>query len=257
MAIIAKIDLVKSLCREAGDLLQAAFNKTVPSKSKQVTKLPEIEMRLLYLVAAFIQKNFPGDRLYGQDETADFKGNVWVCDPVDGSYFFTHGIPLYTFSLSLLKDGKPVLTAIYQPVGDRMYEAEKGKGASLNGRKLVISSANHSLEKRLVILSSNQGMNLGNLYNDLLKLGSKTIVTYSSIQHGAYVATGEVSALIIGLSKIQDMAPVALIVTEAGGVVTDLHGNKLDIFGQGSHGMIATSPNLFSQIQTTVSRSLT
>jgi len=63
---------------------------------------------------------------------------VWICDPVDGTHNFSHGIPTATFALGLTQNGQPILNLVYDPFLDRMFTAEKGKGAFMNDKPIKV-----------------------------------------------------------------------------------------------------------------------
>lgn len=239
-------ELIGTLCRQAGELIQESFAKTEEWK-RGVSRFPEIELRLIYLVAAFVERYFPGDRLFGKDDSADFAGNVWVCDPVDGSYFFTHNLPLYSFSVALLTDGVPVVAAVYIPTTDTLYYAEKGAGATLNGQPLSQFST-PSLGGRIIMLTSPDILDLGAIYNELRAEGCKPLISYSVIQHAAMVASGEMAAVINGRDSLQDMPAAQLIIEEAGGIVTDLAGKRHDFSKPKLDGFLAADPQIHSQL---------
>jgi len=249
-------ELVEALCLQAGEVLRASFAKQeTETVREEVTRFPEVELRLMYLVTAFVKQHFSGDAVFGQDDDPDFSGRVWVCDPVDGSYFFTHGIPMYSFSISLLEKGIPVVGAIYEPVGDRLYYAEKGKGSTINGKPVKVP-AYSSLEKRIVMLSgsANDLVDLGGLYSDLVAQGAKAIITYSTVQHSARILTGEVAAIVNCGNFIQDVTAARLIIEEAGGVVSDLSGEPHRFSTSRVHGSLAAGSHVHPDLVKLVSR---
>ncbi|MGY9003754.1 MAG: inositol monophosphatase family protein, partial [Rhodospirillales bacterium] len=81
------------------------------------------------------------------EEGGEIKGedisNTWVVDPLDGTTNFLHGIPHFSISVALVRDGIPFAGVIYQPIHDELYWAEKGSGAFLNGRRLRVSGRKH------------------------------------------------------------------------------------------------------------------
>ncbi|MBT3767634.1 MAG: inositol monophosphatase, partial [Rhodospirillales bacterium] len=77
------------------------------------------------------------------EEGGEIKGedisNRWIVDPLDGTTNFLHGIPHFSISIALERDGIPYAGVVYEPIHDEMYWAEKGSGAFLNGRRLRVS----------------------------------------------------------------------------------------------------------------------
>ncbi len=142
---------------------------------------------------------------------------MWCIDPIDGTSNFVRGLPYFAVSIALLRGGKSVLGVVYDPVKDEVFAAELGKGAFLNGEKLVGREAPGSLEQALANV-------------DLKRLGKKlagqlaTHPPYASQRNfGAstldwcYTATGRYDVYLHGGQKLWDYAAGLLILQESGG----------------------------------------
>ena len=155
---------------------------------------------------------------------------MWCIDPIDGTSNFVRGLPYFAVSIALLRAGKSVLGVVYDPVADEVFAAELGKGAFLNGEKLIGREAPGSL-----------GQALANV--DLKRLGSKlagqlaTHPPYASQRNfGAstldwcYTAAGRYDVYLHGGQKLWDYAAGLLILRESGGYACCIEN---DDFAQG------------------------
>jgi myo-inositol-1(or 4)-monophosphatase len=164
------------------------------------------------------------------EEASDRTASPWqiMCDPVDGTFPYTWGMPVATFMLGLMYERKPVMGVIYDPFTDRLYSAEVGKGAWMNGTPLQVSSATLT-DRPIVGYVSWPGCP----YNVLracqyLEERGVTLVNLCSIGYiEAAVATGEFVGTIFPGTKHHDTAPGHIIVEMAGGKVTDIFGQPL------------------------------
>ncbi|MDD2914353.1 MAG: inositol monophosphatase family protein [Gallionella sp.] len=142
---------------------------------------------------------------------------LWCVDPIDGTSNFVRGLPYFAVSVALLREGKSVLGVVYDPVADEVFAAELGKGAFLNGEKLVGREAVSSL-----------GQALANV--DMKRLDEKLVgklaanPPYCSQRNfGAsaldwcYTAAGRYDVYLHGGQKLWDYAAGTLILWESGG----------------------------------------
>lgn len=156
--------------------------------------------------------------------------NRWIIDPLDGTTNLLHGIPHFSISIALERDGELNAGVIYEPVWDQMFIAEKGQGAYLNDRRLRVS-ARRVLEESLFATGIPFA---GKDEHDRFLEQLKAIMAVSSgvRRFGsaaldlAYVAAGRYEGFWeIGLHP-WDVAAGIVLVREAGGFVTDLSGGK-------------------------------
>jgi len=215
-------DFAISLAKRAGKIMRANFKmgmkKQWKSDSSPVTVT---DKKINRLVIESVKKNFVSHDVLGEEEShRPNRGEfVWVCDPVDGTVPFSHGIPTFTFSLALVRNGQPILGVIYDPIMDRMYFAQKGGGAFLNNKKIKVNKQN--LLRGVVGWSSNTMSELRK------KLPNMAIIQLWSICYeGVLVASGELNATYYSHYNAHDAAALKIIVEEAGGKVTDQDGKE-------------------------------
>jgi fructose-1,6-bisphosphatase/inositol monophosphatase family enzyme len=165
------------------------------------------------------------------EEGDDRRSSLWqiVCDPVDGTFPYTWGMPVSTFMLGVMYERKPVMGVIYDPFTDRMYYAEKNKGAWMNNTRLQVSSVKEREDRPVVGFVSWPGCPYSILkVCQYLEERGITLVSFCSIGYiEAAVATGEFAGTIFPGTAHHDTAPGHIIATEAGGKVTDIFGEPL------------------------------
>jgi fructose-1,6-bisphosphatase/inositol monophosphatase family enzyme len=149
-------------------------------------------------------------------------------DPVDGTIPFSHGVPTFAFSLALVVDGESQLGVVYDPMLDRLFVAEKGQGATMNGKPIHVSSA-ETFDHQAITIDGPWGV-LGNKAYTLPQAfkGKKVFFTkFSSMVYGGtLVALGEFGLSVCNAEHPWDIAALKVIIEEAGGRVTDLHGKE-------------------------------
>lgn len=218
------------LARQAGEIIKKNFMLGMKKEWKEDdSPVTHTDLAVNQLVIDAVRKEFPEHSVLAE-EGGDFSGKgerTWVCDPVDGTIPFSHGIPTCVFSLALTEGGKSTLGVIYDPFMDRMFVAKKGDGAFLNGQKIFVSRAD-TLKNSLFGLSSRKGgqFDLFGLKEALEDEHARVIDICSITYMGVLVASGEFAGTIFRGRKPHDTAALKVIVEEAGGKVTDLSGNE-------------------------------
>ncbi len=198
------------------------------------------------LVIRSVKERFPDHGII-TEEASEVKGNgeyVWVCDPVDGTIPFSHGIPISCFSISLVRDGRPVIGVIFDPFMDRLFVGEERHGATLNGKQIHVSSSSSLKNTYLAIGSS---VDLIPIIGPLQSHGAGVLRLGVIVYPGALVASGELVATIFSGIKPWDTAALKIIVEEAGGKVTDLFGGE-QRYDRDVQGHLATNGFVHEEI---------
>lgn len=236
--------LAIQIAKEAGRIMKAHFSFGIKKDWKSDnTPVTEADIKINDMVLFRIKKTFPYHNILAE-EKSDFHGAsewVWVCDPLDGTIPFSHGVPTSVFSLALTHCGKSVLGVVYDPWQDRMYVAEKGKGAWLNGKKITVS--NISTMKNSVFgvsWSRHSPINLLPLVEKLVLADARVYNFGSIVYMGALVALGEFGGIVFPNSAPHDAAALKILVEEAGGKVTDIMGRE-QRYDQPIKGIIAAN----------------
>jgi len=184
------------------------------------------------LIRDAIAAQFPNDAILGEEygATEAASGRQWVIDPIDGTKAFTAGVPLYSNLLAVIDDGVPVLGVLNLPALDELLSAVVGHGATCNGDTIRVS-ARQSLQGSYVMTSSVRYWPEPFLQRVL----DEDIIlrTWGDAYGYAMVATGRAEAMIDPRVNLWDVAPIGVILSEAGGAFTDLQGNAQVTAGNG------------------------
>ena len=245
------IETAHDLAKKAGVIMRKNFTSHMKKEWKHDnTPVTETDLAINAMVLKELKELYPKHSILseeGDDFSADSE-YVWICDPVDGTHNFSHGIPTATFALALVREGKPLLGVIYDPFMDRLFSAEKGKGAFLNDKPIMVS-------KNAVMKSTLVGMGKMKKVKNLFPAMEKgyghgiSFITGLSIHYmNGLVAAGEFSGCFFGGPSPHDMTAAAVIVTEAGGKVTDLDGNAPDRYDRDMEGQLCSNGVLHDEL---------
>ena len=219
----------RGLVRDFGEIENLQVSKKGPADFVTTADKKAEEVLVAGLTKARPRFGFlleEGGKIEGADTS-----NRWIIDPLDGTTNFLHGIPHFSISIALERDGEPVAGVIYEPITDQMFWAEKGQGAYLNGRRIRVS-ARRRLEESLFATSIPFA---GKQDHDRFLSQLKAVMAVSAgvRRFGsaaldlAYVAAGRYEGFWeFGLHP-WDIAAGIVLVREAGGFVTDIGGGGM------------------------------
>ena len=190
----------------------------------------EVDRRAERAIVEILHAAFPGHRILAEEggEHSQKKSPYrWIVDPLDGTTNFTHGFPAFCVSIGLEVEGRIVLGVVYDPLRCELFEAEAGKGALLNGRRIHVSKI-PTLNKALLVTGfaydrESRQRNLEHF--ERFVLASQGLRrTGSAALDLSYVAAGRVDGFWELKLAPWDVAAGSLIVAEAGGRITDFAG---------------------------------
>ncbi len=223
--------LMEDLAREAGGFLLGHFREDMgllalrTSAKDAATEYDKIADEL---IIRQIRRAFPEHGIL-TEESGHLAGDpewLWIVDSLDGTGNFADWNPLFSVCIALMHKGELVLGVVYAPAIDEFYVAEKGSGAYLNGKKIVVSDIADLGKSYLLYCEGGEkdrgktGAPLAAVYPhvvDIRKLGSAGLET-------AWVAAGKAEAYFTTKIEPWDVAAGVLLVKEAGGMVTDFSG---------------------------------
>jgi myo-inositol-1(or 4)-monophosphatase len=237
---------VLDLAKQAGVIMRRHFYDEVQKEWKSdKTPVTIADKEINDLVAAAVAKDYSSHGLLTEEGGSNHEDReyLWVCDPIDGTLPYAHGIPTSAFSLALVKNGEPVLGVICDPLMDRVYFAEKGKGATLNGKSISVMREKDLANKvvgTVLVRLAYSSVDLLKLYEQLWDAGLKPINAIVTTYMGMLVAGGQLIANIFPGNKPWDTAAQKIIIEEAGGKVTDLKGNE-QRYDRLNGGILATN----------------
>ncbi|HZZ26634.1 MAG TPA: inositol monophosphatase family protein [Pirellulales bacterium] len=156
----------------------------------------------------------------------------WLVDPLDGTTNYVHQIPHYCVSVALERQGELICGVVYDPVSQECFTAQAGRGAHRNGCKLAVSEV-EQIDRAVVVVSlppkmTPQSRELAEMLR--MAVAAQAIRrTGSAALNLAYVAAGRFDAYWGGNTKPWDVAAGALLIHEAGGIITNYSGGPLDL----------------------------
>jgi myo-inositol-1(or 4)-monophosphatase len=231
------LETASEVAREAGNLIANYLERHIGYELKGESDLvTEADRASETLIVERISSRFPSHSILGEEGTSktgssDYK---WYVDPLDGTTNFAHGFPVFNVSIGLERAGQMIAGVVYDPTRQELFAAELGSGAWLNNRRIHASAAK-SLSVSLVATgfpSYNRHKNVNiHYYHQLAMLSHGVRRAGSAAIDLVYVACGRLDAYWeIGL-KPWDMAAGSIIVSEAGGTISRMDGQPLDIHG--------------------------
>ncbi len=239
------LEVATEAAKKAGAIIDGYFETGIAREVKDDKSfVTAADKEAEAAIISHIKKHFPDHSILSEESGAETQNSAyqWIIDPLDGTANFVNGIPLFAVSIAVLKDGVPVAGVIYQPVGDSLYTAEKGKGTFWNGKNVRVSDG----DTEHAVITFSPGKKAKNQLNTLFSkaegfVKSKRYLGCAALDL-AYVARGGTEGVFfLGLNK-WDYAAGVLLVTEAGGMITDCFG-KPWVFGASDY-FIASNGNI-------------
>lgn len=229
------IEGIERILRSAGEQLLASPEPGgIRAKEGCANYVSQRDMETEEYLIRSLSALVPGATFAGEESQSDpppDKGVHFVIDPIDGTMNFLHGYRCSAVSVGVLRDGYPVFGIIYNPYADEMFTALRGAGAYLNGRRIHVSARRAG--EALV------GIGTSSYYKDALE-GSVVAMIAEVFRHTADIrrsgsAAAEFCNVACGRTEgffemrllPWDYAAGALIVREAGGIVSDMKGDAL------------------------------
>ncbi len=235
------LQFAKDLARESGVIMKRYFQATdIGIEWKEDNSPVTVADRTINdLVIEKIKVTYPEYGVVGEE--ASYKADretVWVVDPIDGTAPFSFGMPISTFCLALVHNGDVQVSVVYDPFQDRMYSAQVGLGAYMNDVRLHVSDAS-TLKKQYILafrsLTKPNHTGINTMFDAIQREGAKTYMFASFSYAGALVADSRFVAACMEYGSPWDAAAISLIVSESGGMATDLNGKprKYNIWADG------------------------
>lgn len=237
---------IKQAALKAGEIILSAsdIRSAASQKGNNSNLVTTYDQKVQTYLEQELAALLPEARFLGEENHEDAfkneyaKGFLFVIDPIDGTSNFIFGYRASVTSIALFKDGRPYMGVVYNPYSDEMFSAVKGEGAWKNGQPIHTSTL--PLKKSLVTMGT------APYYADeVIKYAFDTAYAYMPRcvdirRSGAaaldlcQLASGVLGLFFEPVLQLWDYAAGALIVEEAGGVVTDMEGRPLTYTGQSS-----------------------
>ena len=241
------LNIAVEISREAGALLAQLFKRPHEITYKRPSDLvTESDRRSEALIIERLQSHFPKHSIVAEEggggkTDSDY---CWYVDPLDGTTNFAHGFPVFCVTLGLAYRGEVIAGVVYDPLREELYTAERGAGAYLNNKRIHVSKAPKLSESLLATgfppFASDHDLNIEyylrftQLSHGIRRAGSAAL-DLCSVACGRFEGFWELKL------NPWDKAAGMLLVTEAGGRVSDLKGGPYDLLADevfASNGLI-------------------
>jgi myo-inositol-1(or 4)-monophosphatase len=254
-------EVLLECAKSAGRLLLNSFGKTtdVRHKGDRANVVTEADLASERLIIERIRERFPDHSILAE-ETGYARGTsefTWVIDPLDGTSNFAAGLPWFGVQIAVLQRAQPILAVMYLPVEDALYFAERGQGAFRNDSRVRVTA---ETDPRNVLCNfgldasgddAQTRRNIELLFRVVSAV--RNVRATNSLVDLCYTVDGRLGGCINVNAKIWDIAPVCLILPEAGGRITDLRGEDLrfdfeTVPCDRSYTILGASPRLHGQL---------
>lgn len=241
------LDLALSLADAADAITTARFGALDlrVDQKPDLTPVTDADEAVEAAVREVLARERPDDAIFGEEQggTPVFTGRQWVIDPIDGTKNFVRGVPVWASLIALLQDGVPTVGVISAPALNRRWWAGKGLGAytrfaASDPRRLAVSGV-ADLGSASLSFSSLSGWADRGLREQFVALTDAVwrVRAYGDFYSYCLVAEGAVDVAAEPEVKLWDLAPLDVLVREAGGRFTSLAGDP------GPHGGSAVASN--------------
>ena len=242
---------------EAGaDVLKHYFNNKslrVSNKEGVNNLVTEADHAAEKAIIETIKEQFPDHFILSEEagELSSASQYKWIIDPIDGTVNYAHGIPICCVSIGLELNGTMILGAVYNPLINEFYIGERGKGATLNGMPIQVSTKKQVMDACLVTGFPYTYLDQPNgpleVFNRFIRSGVPVRRLGSAAMDLCWVAAGRFDGFYEHKLQAWDSAAGFLIVEEAGGRVTDLKGVHYSPY---QPGILATNSLIHDEMLT-------
>lgn len=212
---------------KAGAYLREQFlQKHRVSLKEDKTELLDEDVRSEQILLDTISTAFPSDTFLTEERETTFDvNNVWVFDPLCGSYSYLRGVETWSISAAFITDNAYAIGIVYQPYANNLFYSQLGKGAFMNDKQIMKSKTTKVSDAFISIehgVFNNEQVKLKSLLKNMKRLR----VGHGSGGELGYVAAGFLDAVIKTDQALMHFAGGRAVLQEAGGVFIDFSGNS-------------------------------
>jgi myo-inositol-1(or 4)-monophosphatase len=233
------LEIMKKIALAAGAMMRENYKNgptgvALKARNDYVT---DTDRKIEAFVKGELKISFPDIPLLaeeGSGSASGKEGKFFCLDPLDGTNNFVHQLPVFCVSVALVENLSPTHGVIFDPIHDELFCAETGKGATMNGKRIITSGKDDVSD---AFIATGFPFREHGRVVEYLEGFEKILVSCGGIRRcGAaaidlcWTACGRFDAFWEFGLKPWDIAAGKLIVEEAGGIVTDINGGKLDLF---------------------------
>jgi myo-inositol-1(or 4)-monophosphatase len=256
------LNIAVKAARRAGNLIYRATDRidhlTVTKKS-HADFVSEVDRAAEQTIIQTLLEAYPDHAILAEESGAHGESEyVWIIDPLDGTTNFLHGFPQFAVSIALQHKGVLTQAVVYDPTKNELFTATRGRGAFLNDKRIRVT-------KRVNLADALIGTGFPytrfehmdaymDILRDLMQQTSGLRRPGSAALDLAWMAAGRLDGFYETGLKPWDIAAGCLLITEAGGMVSDLHGS--DTFLKSGH-LCAGNPDIHTQLLKVIAPHLT
>lgn len=220
--------------KEAGKVLKENFGhvREIHAKGGNWRDLvTNVDIKANDIIMEILKKKFPGHNIHSEESRPIERESeyTWHVDPLDGTTNYTLAIPYSATCIGLVFRDRPILGVVYNPMTGEMFMGEHGKGATLNGDSIRVSS-NNELRKTLVTFCHNYSTDSGKVMGRFFDYFKENAKDYRKLGSGnleiCWVACGRNDVYFRPDVVIHDIVPAYVIAKEAGARMTDWEGRE-------------------------------
>jgi myo-inositol-1(or 4)-monophosphatase len=224
---------IDELARGSGKILREGYGKKHKIDFKgEIDLVTEIDHQSEDYLLGELAAKFPKHRVFSEEsgERTGSDEHVWYIDPLDGTLNYSHGLGIFCVSIAYQYSGKLQLAAVYDPIADELYTAERSRGAWLNGASIHVSDTSELKASLLVTgFPYDAWTNPVNNFAEFERFSRRSQGVRrlgSAALDLCYVAAGRLDGFWEIRLNAWDVAAGALIAQEAGGKVTNVRGGE-------------------------------
>lgn len=256
------LNIAVKAARRAGNLIYRSADKidhlTITKKS-HADFVSEVDRAAEQTIIQTLLEAYPNHAILAEESGAQGDSEfVWIIDPLDGTTNFLHGFPQFSVSIALQHKGIITQAVVYDPVRNELFTATRGSGAFLNDKRLRVTKRLHLADSLIGTgfpYTKFEHMNayLG-IFKDLIQQTAGLRRPGSAALDLAWMAAGRYDGFFETGLHVWDIAAGTLLITEAGGMISDLHGS--DTFLKTGH-VCAGNPEIHPQLLKVIAPHLT
>jgi myo-inositol-1(or 4)-monophosphatase len=239
MSVADLQELAIRAVQESGRIQKQWLRKDKKIQLKgEINLVTEVDKQCEQRIIEIIKKAFPEHNILTEETPMPELPSPyrWIIDPLDGTTNYAHGYPCFCTSLALELDKEIVLGAIYDPMLDELFTAQKGKGVFLNNERITVSTTDRLINALICTgfpydVRESAVNNLDH-FNHFIMEARAIRRDGAAALDLCYVAAGRFDGFWELKLNAWDVAAGKLMVEEAGGKVSDFNGSPLDIYGQ-------------------------
>ncbi|OPY77080.1 MAG: Inositol-1-monophosphatase [Syntrophorhabdus sp. PtaU1.Bin153] len=233
---------------ESGKIQRQYFQKKVGIHHKgEINLVTDVDLACQHRIIELLEQGFPDDYIVAEEKSNffDVNKNKWIVDPLDGTTNYAHGYPFFCTSIAYEVNSRVIAGVVYNPIFDELFFAQENGGAYLNGERIKVSEIGDMKQGLLCTgfpydLTTSKKNNIDHFINFLFH-AQAVRRDGSAAMNLSYVACGRFDGYWEMKLNPWDMAAGALMVVEAGGMITDFNGKAFSIYGDelvASNGII-------------------